>query len=246
MSINNGFTNMAIDEALLQLVSQGKSLPVIRFYNWLPSAISFGFFQNISKINVENCKKLNVDYIRRLTGGGSILHDYNRELTYSVIAPLSLYSKNLVESFKQICEPLLSTLSYLGLDPYISNANDICIDGRKISGNAQVRIEDVLLQHGTMIYDLDFEKMLATLNTNMPSEKAKEKITYVKEHSDISLKELYEIMKEEFCKGKDFSIDSLTEEELSLAKNLAETKYNTLGWNNGTSKERLRGACYLN
>ena len=34
--------------------------------------------------------------------------------------------------------------------------------------------------------------------------KAKEKITYVKEHSDISLKELYEIMKEEFCKGKDF------------------------------------------
>lgn len=245
LSVNNGIMNMAIDDALLELASKGDSLPIIRFYNWNPSSVSLGYYQNISKINIENCKKLKVDYVRRPTGGGSILHDYNKEITYSVIAPLSLYDKNLKEAYKRICEPLLLTLSHLGLNPYISNTNDILVNNKKISGNAQTWRGDALLQHGTMIYDLDLEKMLAVLNTNSTLEKAREKITYIKEHSNISLKGLYDIMKESFCKGKDFLITSLTEEELNLANKLAETKYKTSNWIKDSHKG-LRDACYLN
>ncbi|MBS3146032.1 lipoate--protein ligase family protein [Candidatus Woesearchaeota archaeon] len=239
LSVNSGYMNMAIDEVLLN-----SSNPVIRFYDWMPSSVSFGFFQNVSKVNVGNCKKLNVDYVRRITGGGSILHDNNKEITYSVIAPLSLYSKNLVEAYKEICKPILDTLSYLGLKPSISNANDIAVNGKKISGNAQVRRENALLQHGTLIYDVDFEKMLNVLNTNLSLDNVNSRITFVKEHFDISKDGLYKILKENFCK-KDHFFDSLTEDELSLAQELAENKYKTSEWNNGTNKEKLKEACYL-
>src|SRR3989338_1012549 len=217
LSVNIGYMNMAIDEVLLN-----SSNPVIRFYDWMPSSVSFGFFQNVSKVNVGNCKKLNVDYVRRITGGGSILHDNNKEITYSVIAPLS----------------------YLGLKPSISNANDIAVNGKKISGNAQVRRENALLQHGTLIYDVDFEKMLNVLNTNLSLDNVNSRITFVKEHFDISKDGLYKILKENFCK-KDHFFDSLTEDELSLAQELAENKYKTSEWNNGTNKEKLKEACYL-
>src|SRR3989338_413794 len=122
---------------LLHLLRIIYSLPIIRFYNWNPSSVSLGYYQDISKINIENCTKLKVDYVRRPTGGGSILHDYDKEITYSVVAPLSLYNRNLKEAYRKICEPLLSTLSYLSLNPYISNTNDIMVNNKKISGNAQ-------------------------------------------------------------------------------------------------------------
>ena len=245
LSVNNGIMNMAIDDALLELASKGDSLPIIRFYNWNPSSVSLGYYQDISKINIENCKRLKVDYVRRPTGGGSILHDYDKEVTYSVVAPLSLYNRNLKEAYRKICEPLLSTLSYLSLNPYVSNTNDIMVNNKKISGNAQTWRGGALLQHGTMIYDLDLEKMLAVLNTSFTLEKAKEKITYVREYSDISLKELYKIMEENFCKGKDFLVSSLTKAEMDLANKLAENKYNTLNWDKEDDKGS-REACYLN
>jgi len=74
----NAFMNMAIDEALLT-----SKLPVLRFYRWKPAGLSLGYFQDINKIDVEQCKKLGIDVVRRLTGGDAVLHD--KELTYSFI-----------------------------------------------------------------------------------------------------------------------------------------------------------------
>ncbi|MEW6070324.1 MAG: lipoate--protein ligase family protein, partial [Candidatus Thermoplasmatota archaeon] len=67
----DAFTNMAIDEAILQLVAKGKSENTIRFFSWLPSAVSIGYFQSINeKVDLESCRKNKVDVVRRITGGG--------------------------------------------------------------------------------------------------------------------------------------------------------------------------------
>ncbi len=84
----DAFFNMALDEAILSSVRKGKSPPTLRVYRWNPPAVSFGYAQPVDrKIELERCKKMGIDIVRRITGGRAVLHW--EELTYSVIAPLS-------------------------------------------------------------------------------------------------------------------------------------------------------------
>src|SRR3989338_6447730 len=81
--------NMAIDDALAESVLKSR-IPAIRFYKWKGSAVSIGINQNQNEINLDLCKKLGVDVVRRMTGGAAVFHDKN-DLTYSVIAPIELF-----------------------------------------------------------------------------------------------------------------------------------------------------------
>src|SRR2546430_8778970 len=83
-----GAWNMAVDEVLLEGVAAGSSPPTLRFYTWTPACLSLGYFQPFSVVNVEGCRGLGIDIVRRPTGGRAILHD--RELTYSVALPASV------------------------------------------------------------------------------------------------------------------------------------------------------------
>jgi len=68
----NAAMNMAIDEDVYESVASGKQLPTIRFYKWKNNSVSLGTFQNQSEINLEKCKKNNVDVVRRITGGRAV------------------------------------------------------------------------------------------------------------------------------------------------------------------------------
>ena len=87
--VADGSFNMAADDALARHYQSVQ--PVLRIFAWQPATISIGFHQNISKINFEKCGNDGIDVVRRLTGGGAVLHD--NEVTYSVIIPAncSLY-----------------------------------------------------------------------------------------------------------------------------------------------------------
>ena len=81
-SRNDAYSNMAIDEAILLCSEE----PVLRVYQWNPLSISVGYNQNVAQeINVPECKKNNIDIVRRITGGKAVFHD--DELTYSLIVP---------------------------------------------------------------------------------------------------------------------------------------------------------------
>ena len=68
--------NMAIDRAILVAHSRGKVPPTVRFYQWRPSAISIGYFQSLeAEVNLEKCRRLGVDYVRRITGEGAVFHE---------------------------------------------------------------------------------------------------------------------------------------------------------------------------
>ena len=106
---HDAYTNMAIDEALLQ-----SEAPVLRFYRWRPPAISIGYFQKLEEeIDLEECKRQGIDYVRRITGGKAVLHD--KELTYSFVISQDLMPKSIIESYKIISKAILIALGNLGL-----------------------------------------------------------------------------------------------------------------------------------
>src|ERR1700732_3231664 len=83
----SGAWNMAVDEVLLDGMAEGTAPPTIRFYEWAPACLSLGYFQAFEVVDVDGCRRLGVDVVRRPTGGRANLHD--RELTYSVALPAS-------------------------------------------------------------------------------------------------------------------------------------------------------------
>ena len=111
LEVHDAYANMGIDESIMESVRDNVSAPTIRFYRWKPSAVSIGTFQSMEKeVNVQKCNELGVNYIRRITGGGAVYHDFNGEITYSVIAPLSYFPQGIRESYKCICDWIISGL----------------------------------------------------------------------------------------------------------------------------------------
>ena len=177
-----GAWNMAVDEVLLDGVAAGSSPPTLRFYTWMPACLSLGYFQPFSVVNVEGCRKLGIDIVRRPTGGRAILHD--RELTYSVALPASLlgHDAGILPSYRRLSLALQAGLQRLGIDVSLApeseaptravhgpacfdrpSAHEILLRGRKVVGSAQVRRAGALLQHGSIVIEPRIETLVACL-----------------------------------------------------------------------------------
>jgi lipoyltransferase/lipoate-protein ligase len=239
---DTAFSNMAIDRAILVANSEGKVPPTIRFYGWSPPAISIGYFQSIAEeIDISTCEQLGVDYVRRITGGGAVFHE--KELTYSIVVPESHpeIPKNIMKSYGRICGAVMRGLRQLGIESEYVPINDIVTGGRKISGNAQTRKLKTVLQHGTVLMDVDVDRMFSLLK--VPNEKIKDKlIADVKQRvtsikhllgTEVSFKEVARAMKRGF--EKEFQVEliegKLSIEEQALAKKFEKECFSTKEWN---------------
>ncbi|MCX8057572.1 MAG: hypothetical protein N3F03_08190 [Ignavibacteria bacterium] len=204
---NTGKFNMDFDLSLVERVnSEGVSF--IRFYQWKPYAISLGYHQKIESINVELCKEHSIDIVRRPTGGRAILH--SDELTYSVVTPIKNFSPH--ELYYKINLALIEGLhsydirlkdvelekaqidfknfykSSKSIPCFSSSArNEIKFQNKKLVGSAQRVINDVLLQHGSILIGEYHKKIVEFLNLN-DDEKAMLKNEL--DEKTISLKEI--------------------------------------------------------
>lgn len=237
LTTTDAYTAMAIDEAISESVAAGGS-PTIRFWRWNPSAVSIGYFQCVNdEVDVELCRQSGVDIVRRRTGGGAVYHDYSGEITYSVIAPETMFPKNIIESYKVICGWIMSGLRILGLQAEFKPINDIIAGGKKISGNAQTRRGGVLLQHGTILYDLDIKTMFSLLKVSKEkiSDKfiaaVEERVTSLKKHNIADMNAVYDALLSGFTHDKDWSFGELTTQETGDAAVIAESRYKTEEWN---------------
>ena len=239
---NDAYTNMAIDESVLHSVSQNKTKPTVRFYHWKPSAVSIGYFQSIEdEVDIQRCKNENVDVVRRITGGGAVYHDFNDEITYSIIIHESheKIPKNIMESYKIICCALVSGFKKLGINAEFRQINDVCVDGKKISGSAQTRRYNTVLQHGTILCDVKPKLMFSLLK--VPDEKIRGKMISSVEERVTSIKKKMgdvdiEKVKHAMIKGFEDTFDvtlingELTETEKKYAEKLRCEKYATKEW----------------
>lgn len=239
---NSAAKNMAIDKSVLFANSEGKVSPTVRFYSWLPPAISIGYFQNLEEeVDLLKCKESGVDYVRRITGGGAVFHE--KELTYSIVIPESHpeISKNILESYSRICGAIVKGLKQLGINSEYIPINDIIYEGKKISGNAQTRKLKTVLQHGTVILDVDVDKMFSVLR--VPNEKIKDKmISDIKQRvtsikhvlgKEISFSAAAVAMKKGF--EEEFGIELvkgvLTDYELKLTEKYEKEFFGAKDWN---------------
>jgi lipoate-protein ligase A len=169
MRIEDAPTQMAIDEAIAINRLPEDNPNTVRLYRWKPSAVSIGYFQSLEKeVNLETCSELGVDVIRRITGGGAVFHDYNGEVTYSIVAPETdpKMPRDILVSYQVICGAIIQGLKALGVDAEFKPVNDIVAGGKKISGNAQTRRHGVVLQHGTVLVDSDIPTMFRVLRVS--------------------------------------------------------------------------------
>jgi len=234
--------NMAIDHAVYESVANEREYPTIRFYKWVNSSVSIGAYQNPKEINLDACKKHSIGVVRRMTGGRAVFHD-KVDFTYSVIAPIRIFNYSIENAYREICSRIINALNDLGINASLENKNDIVIGNKKISGNAAKAMEKgVYLQHGTLIYDIDFEAMPEVLN--ITKDIIKEKVTSVLQHKNLSQEEVYESLKKNFTKGKEFKIEELSKFELMRTQDLAKAKYNTIMLPIGTLLKN-KGACYV-
>ena len=161
---------MAMNESILKN-DEGNTLIF-----WDPSkSIILGYFQKADvELNLERCKDYTI--VRRISGGGfAFSDDRGRQVNYGVIGTIDdkLFPLDVTDSYHQICGMLIDTLREYGFNADFRPINDIIVDGRKISGNAQTRWSGKLLQHGTLLLDFDIKEMLRI--SNVPIEKISDK-----------------------------------------------------------------------
>jgi lipoate-protein ligase A len=242
---------MAVDEAIFKAKIENLVPNTIRFYQWKPSAVSIGKFQDTEKqVHLDNCRKHNVDVVRRITGGGTVYHDAEDEITYSVIANKEdLKAKDITVVYAKIYAGLAEAIKILGLTADFNEGNaktcpNLTVKGKKISGSAQSHKKGVVLQHGTLLLDVDLEKMFTFLrvpwaNTCMKIiNVAKRKHTSLKKElgKDVSIREAYQALIEGFQKALNIQLanSELTPYEHEIAEKLYREKYTTDEWNLST------------
>ncbi len=237
-----GALNMGIDEALLGSVSRGESPPSLRFYSWSPPCVTVGYFQSLEdEVDLAACRAAGVDAVRRLTGGGAVFHE--AEITYSLVVPLGheLAPDDILESYRGICAGLVAGLAGLGIEAAFAPINDIAAGGKKVSGNAQTRRSGCLLQHGTVLLDLNPERMFSLLK--VPAEKLKGKlIEDVKARvtslrgllgREVGYAEAALALRRGFAEawGAELEEGKLSENESAEARRLAEERFSRPEWN---------------
>jgi lipoate---protein ligase len=239
---NKGITdpriNLAIEEYALKNLDINETY--LLFYINEPSII-IGKNQNtIEEINTEYVEKNGIHVVRRLSGGGAVYHDLGN-LNFSFITK---DDGDSFLNFRKFTEPIIKALKKLGVNAELSGRNDIIVEGRKISGNAQFSTRGRMFSHGTLLFDSKIENIVSALNVKKDkieskgiksirsrvaniSEFLKEKMT-IEEFRSVLLESIF---------GKDKEIPEyvLTEEDWANIHKLSRERYQNWEWNYGKS-----------
>jgi len=231
----DGATNMARDEALLTRVAELASPPTLRLYQWDPPTISLGYFQHHAQYEALAEPAGVLAVVRRLTGGGAILHDL--ELTYSLTLPTghSLLVAGASRLYELAHDAIMASLADLDIHakrcgetddsgaargPFFCfdrrHAFDLLVGDAKIAGSAQRRTRTGILQHGSIMLANRYSQQ-TTAVTSLPFEK--------------SIQQLRSSVPEELSNqtGVLFEPGSWSPEELCLADQLT-AKYAGSEW----------------
>lgn len=254
-----GAWNMAVDEAILESVNAGESLPTLRLYAWDPACLSLGHAQNFSEVDFDTLYQKGWHVVRRPTGGRAILHI--DELTYAVIAPETeqRVRGGVLESYLRLSAALMDALKRLGLSPQANEKspqkstgqpNPVCfetpsnyeitVNGKKLIGSAQARRGKGFLQHGTLPLQGDLTRIISTLTFEDPIDKENakkrllERATTVQSElgSTLTWDEASAAFQQAFSEVLkiSFTPGELTAEEENRVRRLVAEKYGHDSW----------------
>lgn len=254
-----GAENMGVDEAILLAHAAGKVPPTLRFYRWNPPAVSLGYFQDyLTEVDAAACRRLGVDIVRRTTGGRAVLHD--KEVTYSVIVSMDQLPGTVAETYLRLAGGLVLGLRDLGVDAVLApergapggtgdagspggacfevpSSYEIVAGGKKVVGSAQVRRQGAILQHGSILLELDAALLARVLGLGSEAgPRIASKAAGLAELRGGRAPTYAEVCRA-VARGLETALDlkfapgGLTAEETATAERLAREKYGQDSWN---------------
>lgn len=231
----NPYFNLAMEEYLLKNSTEDL------FILWRnkPSVIVGKNQNTLSEINLEYVKENSIPVVRRQSGGGAVFHDLGN-INFTFITN----NNNSFSDFKKFTQPIIDLLKTMGLDATFSGRNDLLIDGKKFSGNAQYNYRNKVMHHGTLLFSSQITDLSNALKVKSIKfegkgiKSVKSRVTNISEHLDtkMSVLEFKDLIMNYMASiDSDNKLYTLSKEDIDGIEKLVEKKYNTWEWNFGNS-----------
>ncbi|MFA9502526.1 biotin/lipoate A/B protein ligase family protein [Natrinema sp. H-ect1] len=249
----DGATQMALEEIAARTALED-GLRTVRTYSWEPSTLSLGYRQDADTVDWDFCEREGIDVTRRQTGGGGIYHDRYADISYTIVAPADEVPGDLMDCYELFCKPILEAFDRLGVDADfaaaeqdaiyhpscylrdINPAHDIVApagagaDARKISGNAQYRQRDVVIQHGSISYDLEPQAHVGVFDTDLAESTFTDRVTSVRDEVGVDREAAVDAIAGALGDWCDADESTWREGELEAARDLAARKFGADEW----------------
>jgi len=233
----NPYFNLAAEEYVL------KNFTDDCFMLWRNnSSIIVGKHQNtLAEINIECVKEKNIDVVRRLSGGGAVFHDLGN-LNFTFIKNVT--GDSALVDFKKHTQPIVEVLQNLGVNAKFEGRNDIMIDGKKISGNAEHVFKKRVLHHGTLLFSSQISDLSDALKVNPLKyqdkgvKSVRSRVTNIRDHipNKMSVNEFHdEILKFIMNSDATSKLYEYSAKDIKEIETLVSDKYSTWEWNFGYS-----------
>jgi len=232
------YFNLAVDEYIFKHIDEDC------FMLWRnDNAIIVGKHQNtLSEINVDYVQEKGIKVVRRMSGGGAVYHDLgNLNFTFTKT------NKQAGQvDFHLYTQPIIDVLNELGVKAEFQGRNDLVIEGRKFSGNAEYILKNKVLHHGTILFSSHMPDISGALKVNPLKFKDKavksipKRVTNVMDHlkEPISLEDFTNRVMNHIINTHDNCRPySLTENDIKVINQIRDEKYSQWDWNFGSSPD---------
>lgn len=232
--------NLALEEYCVRNLDMSNDY--LLFYINEPSVI-IGKHQNtIEEINTAYIDENKVHVIRRISGGGAVYHDEGN-LNFSF---MTKHSQKSIHNFKLFTEPVIKTLHELNIPAELNGRNDITVNDKKISGNAQFTDTKSMFSHGTLLFNSNLDNVVKALNVKFDKieskgiKSIKSRVGNIKEFIQIemSIEEFRQKLINSIFPGhNNTTVYNLSDDQWKRVNELSASKYKTWEWNYGRSPE---------
>ena len=233
------YYNMAMEDYLMN--EEKFDEDYVFFYIHDPSII-IGKHQNtIAEVNSRFVKENGITVARRMSGGGAVYHDHGN-LNFSFVFRRR---ENELLDFVKYTRPVIEALKGLGVKSELSGRNDILIDGKKFSGNAQCTNKRRILSHGTLMFDVNIENMVEALNVSelkiqsKAIDSVRSRVANLKTYldRDMSIEQFRDYLVQCFFQGGEMQEYTLSREDRNAIETRVREKFSTWEHNYGASPQ---------